>query len=53
MWIRREWAIKEHILAVDGILRRLRTDYLDSREQADALVEPEEVAAPLISCSQW
>jgi predicted oxidoreductase len=38
---------KEHILnAVDGILRRLRTDYLDVLllHRPDALVEPEEVA---------
>jgi len=39
---------KEHILAsVDGILGRLRTDYLDVLllHRPDALVEPEEVAA--------
>lgn len=39
---------KEHILAsVDGILKRLRTDYLDALllHRPDALVEPEEVAA--------
>ncbi|MEF2277342.1 aldo/keto reductase [Deinococcus sp. YIM 134068] len=39
---------REHILAsVDGILRRLRTDYLDILllHRPDALVEPEEVAA--------
>lgn len=39
---------KEHILAsVDGILKRLRTDYLDILllHRPDALVEPEEVAA--------
>jgi predicted oxidoreductase len=38
---------KEHILAsVEGILRRLRTDYLDALllHRPDALVEPEEVA---------
>lgn len=38
---------KEHILSsVDGILKRLRTDYLDSLvlHRPDALVEPEEVA---------
>jgi predicted oxidoreductase len=38
---------KEHILAsVDGILNRLRTDYLDILllHRPDALVEPEEVA---------
>ncbi|BDP44118.1 aldo/keto reductase (plasmid) [Deinococcus aetherius] len=38
---------REHILAsVDGILRRLRTDYLDVLllHRPDALVEPEEVA---------
>ncbi|MFN7037430.1 MAG: aldo/keto reductase family oxidoreductase [Bellilinea sp.] len=38
---------KEHILnSVDGILRRLRTDYLDVLllHRPDALVEPEEVA---------
>ncbi len=38
---------KEHILAsVDGILRRLRTDYLDVLllHRPDALMEPEEVA---------
>lgn len=38
---------KEHILAsVDGILRRLKTDYLDVLllHRPDALVEPEEVA---------
>ena len=38
---------KEHILqAVDGSLRRLRTDYLDVLllHRPDALVEPEEVA---------
>ncbi len=38
---------KEHILAaVDGILKRLRTDYLDVLllHRPDALVEPEEVA---------
>lgn len=38
---------KEHILgAVDGILKRLRTDYLDILllHRPDALVEPEEVA---------
>ncbi|MBO9607649.1 MAG: aldo/keto reductase family oxidoreductase [Paenibacillaceae bacterium] len=38
---------KEHILAsVDGILQRLRTDYLDVLllHRPDALVEPEEVA---------
>lgn len=38
---------KEHILdAVDGILRRLRTDYLDVLllHRPDTLVEPEEVA---------
>ena len=38
---------KEHILAsVDGILSRLRTDYLDVLllHRPDALVEPEEVA---------
>lgn len=38
---------KEHILAsVDGILERLRTDYLDVLvlHRPDALVEPEEVA---------
>ncbi len=39
---------REHILAsVDGILRRLRTDYLDVLllHRPDALMEPEEVAA--------
>lgn len=39
---------KEHILrAVEGILRRLKTDYLDLLliHRPDALVEPEEVAA--------
>jgi predicted oxidoreductase len=39
---------KEHILAsVDGILKRLRTDYLDVLllHRPDALMEPEEVAA--------
>ena len=39
---------REHILAsVDGILRRLKTDYLDVLllHRPDALVEPEEVAA--------
>ncbi|WP_029484007.1 aldo/keto reductase [Deinococcus marmoris] len=39
---------KEHILAsVDGILKRLNTDYLDILllHRPDALVEPEEVAA--------
>lgn len=39
---------REHILAsVDGILKRLRTDYLDALllHRPDALVEPEEVAA--------
>ncbi|GAA5502420.1 oxidoreductase YdhF [Deinococcus xinjiangensis] len=39
---------KEHILAsVDGILKRLRTDYLDVLllHRPDTLVEPEEVAA--------
>ena len=39
---------KEHILeAVDGILKRLQTDYLDILllHRPDALVEPEEVAA--------
>jgi predicted oxidoreductase len=39
---------REHILAsVDGILKRLRTDYLDVLllHRPDALVEPEEVAA--------
>lgn len=39
---------KEHILAsVDGILKRLRTDYLDILllHRPDTLVEPEEVAA--------
>lgn len=39
---------REHILAsVDGILRRLRTDYLDVLllHRPDALVEPDEVAA--------
>ena len=38
---------KEHILAsVDGILKRLKTDYLDSLllHRPDTLVEPEEVA---------
>ena len=38
---------KEHILeAVDGSLKRLRTDYLDVLllHRPDALVEPEEVA---------
>lgn len=38
---------KEHILnAVDGILKRLQTDYLDALllHRPDALVEPEEVA---------
>lgn len=38
---------KEHIMgSVDGILRRLRTDYLDVLllHRPDALVEPEEVA---------
>jgi predicted oxidoreductase len=38
---------KEHILhSVDGILKRLRTDYLDTLllHRPDALVEPEEVA---------
>ncbi len=38
---------KEHILsATDGILKRLRTDYIDILllHRADALVEPEEVA---------
>ena len=38
---------KEHILtATDGILKRLRTDYLDVLllHRPDALVEPEEVA---------
>jgi predicted oxidoreductase len=39
---------KEHILSsVDGILKRLQTDYLDALllHRPDALVEPEEVAA--------
>ncbi|MFC4455989.1 aldo/keto reductase [Deinococcus sonorensis] len=39
---------REHILSsVDGILKRLRTDYLDILllHRPDALVEPEEVAA--------
>lgn len=39
---------REHLLgAVDGILKRLRTDYLDVLliHRPDALVEPEEVAA--------
>lgn len=39
---------KEHILnSVDGILKRLQTDYLDVLliHRPDALVEPEEVAA--------
>ena len=39
---------KEHLMrAVDGILRRLQTDYLDVLliHRPDALVEPEEVAA--------
>lgn len=39
---------KEHILSsVDGILKRLQTDYLDSLvlHRPDALMEPEEVAA--------
>ncbi len=39
---------REHILAsVDGILKRLKTDYLDVLllHRPDALVEPEEVAA--------
>ena len=39
---------KEHILkSVDGILKRLHTDYLDLLllHRPDALVEPEEVAA--------
>jgi len=39
---------KEHILSsVDGILKRLKTDYLDVLllHRPDALVEPEEVAA--------
>lgn len=39
---------KEHILAsVDGILKRLNTEYLDSLllHRPDALLEPEEVAA--------
>jgi len=39
---------KEHILAsVDGILKRLKTDYLDVLllHRPDALVEPQEVAA--------
>ena len=39
---------KEHILeSVDGILKRLQTDYLDLLllHRPDALVEPEEVAA--------
>jgi predicted oxidoreductase len=39
---------KEHILAsVDGILKRLKTEYLDTLllHRPDALVEPEEVAA--------
>ncbi len=39
---------REHILAsVDGILKRLRTDYLDVLllHRPDALVEPQEVAA--------
>lgn len=39
---------REHILgSVDGILKRLRTDYLDVLliHRPDALVEPEEVAA--------
>lgn len=39
---------KEHILSsVDGILKRLHTDYLDSLvlHRPDALMEPEEVAA--------
>jgi len=43
---------KAHILgAVDGILRRLRTDYLDVLllHRPDALVEPEEVAEALDS----
>ena len=38
---------KEHILSsVDGILKRLRTDYLDVLvlHRPDALMEPEEVA---------
>lgn len=40
-------ASKKHILeSVDGILKRLRTDYLDSLllHRPDALIEPEEVA---------
>lgn len=39
---------KEHIIdSVDGILKRLQTDYLDALllHRPDALVEPEEVAA--------
>ncbi|EUJ21620.1 aldo/keto reductase [Listeria aquatica] len=39
---------KEHIIAsVDGILKRLKTDYLDSLllHRPDTLVEPDEVAA--------
>ena len=42
---------KEHILsAVDGILERLRTDYLDILllHRPDALIEPEEVAEAVI-----
>lgn len=41
-------ASKQHLLrSVDGILKRLRTDYLDVLliHRPDALVEPEEVAA--------
>ena len=45
MW--RSTSPRQHILtSVDGILRRLRTDYLDVLllHRPDALVEPEEVA---------
>ena len=44
---------KDHILeSVDGILKRLQTDYLDLLllHRPDALVEPEDVAARLHCC---
>ena len=48
---------KEHIIgSVDGILKRLQTDYLDALllHRPDALVEPEEVAvAQLLLSSQY
>jgi predicted oxidoreductase len=46
---------KEHILSsVDGILKRLKTDYLDILllHRPDALVEPEEVAAAFDSLEE-